>query len=277
MTEEQERWAGTFDHVADDYARERPTYPDGLVDAACAGAKRILEVGCGTGQLTAALVTRGVAVHAIDPAPNMLRLAGRITGATFEQTRFEDFEPRTTYDALLSASAFHWVDPTASWDRAAAVLKPGGWLALMQYVGLATPETAEHDRVMLRALERVDAQIAATWPRPRDAATLHAGVHERRENVSDVWAWLTSKPLAVPDTAFGPADLTLVPVFREQTAEELEALFRTTSFWFQLGDERAAALAAENRKAIAELGGTARWAEAAVLVTAAVRPPHALH
>jgi hypothetical protein len=35
MTDEQERYAGTFDRVADDYARERPTYPDELVERPC--------------------------------------------------------------------------------------------------------------------------------------------------------------------------------------------------------------------------------------------------
>src|SRR3954449_1201076 len=125
MTEEQERYAGTFDQVADDYARERPTYPDELVDAACAGAASVLEVGCGTGQLTASLVARGLAVHAIDPAPNMLRVARTNAAATFEHTRFEDFEPTRRYDAVFSASAFHWVDPNVSWEKAAAALRPG--------------------------------------------------------------------------------------------------------------------------------------------------------
>ena len=275
MTEEQRRYGGTFDQVADDYARERPTYPDEIVDAACAGARHVLEVGCGTGQLTAALVARGLSVHAIDPAPNMLRLAARLENATFEQARFEDFEPATSYDAVLSASAFHWVDPTVSWDRAAAALKPGGKLGLIQYVGVATPETAEYDAALLAALERVAPEIAATWPRPRNVAALRAGVHERRDNISAVWAWLTSKPLAVPETAFGEVSLTLVPVIREHTADELEALLRTTAFRFQLGEERATALMAENRRVIDGLGGTARWAAAAVLVTA-VRPTRAL-
>jgi SAM-dependent methyltransferase len=277
MTDEQERYAGTFDRVADDYARERPAYPDELVERACAGAEHVLEVGCGTGQLTAAIAARGIAVHAIDPAPNMLRLAARIAGATFEQTRFEDFRSDTAYDAVLSASAFHWVDPAVGWDRAAAVLEPGGRLALMQYVSLATEETADYDAAMLDALARVAPDLAATWPRPRDAAALRAGVHERRENISVAWAWLTSKPLAVPQTAFGPVELTLVPVVREQTADQLEALFRTTAFSFQLGEQRARALLAANRKVIDARGGIARWAEAAVLLTAAMRPPGALH
>jgi SAM-dependent methyltransferase len=275
MTDEQERYAGTFDRVADDYARERPAYPEELVERACAGAGHVLEVGCGTGQLTAAIAARGIAVHAIDPAPNMLRLAARIAGATFEQTRFEDFAPDTRYDAVLSASAFHWVDPHVSWDRAAAVLKPGGRLALMQYVSLANDETADYDAAMADALARVAPDLAATWPRPRDAAALDAGVD--RDNISAAWAWLISKPVAVPVTAFGPVELTLVPVMRERTADEMEALFRTTAFSFQLGEDRARALLAENRKLIEARGGIARWAEAAVLVTAAMRPPGALH
>jgi hypothetical protein len=67
-----------FDAIAEDYDRFRPTYPPALVDEACArlapGAW-VLEIGCGTGQLTAALVARGLRVAAVDPGPNMIALA----------------------------------------------------------------------------------------------------------------------------------------------------------------------------------------------------------
>jgi hypothetical protein len=67
-----------FDAIADEYDRFRPTYPPALVDEACArlapGAW-VLEIGCGTGQLTAALVARGLRVAAVDPGPNMIALA----------------------------------------------------------------------------------------------------------------------------------------------------------------------------------------------------------
>src|SRR5215470_13486194 len=93
------QYAGVFDGVADDYGRERPTYPDELVDTACAigglnAGAEVLEVGCGAGQLTGALVTRGLRVHAIDPGPNMVRVARERVGAAapvvFDVGRFED-------------------------------------------------------------------------------------------------------------------------------------------------------------------------------------------
>src|SRR3954447_10892896 len=111
MTEEQERYAGVFDGIADAYARERPTYPDELVDQACAGVRTALEIGCGSGQLTRALVARGLDIDALDPAPNMVAEARKHANATYHIGRFEDFDPPRRYDAVLSASAFHWVDP----------------------------------------------------------------------------------------------------------------------------------------------------------------------
>ena len=86
-----------FDAVAEAYDRERPSYPPELVDAACAigGLARgspVLEVGCGTGKLTEALVERGLSVEAVDPGPNMIAFARSRTGdaARFHVGRFED-------------------------------------------------------------------------------------------------------------------------------------------------------------------------------------------
>ena len=59
------RHGQVFDDVAGEYDRHRPTYPDELVDQACQVAgigsgDEVLEVGCGSGQLTRALVTREI-------------------------------------------------------------------------------------------------------------------------------------------------------------------------------------------------------------------------
>ena len=70
-----------FDEVAEDYDRHRPTYPDMLVDRACEGigpGAAVLEIGCGTGQLTRSLLARGLRVTAVEPGEQLIRIAGAV-------------------------------------------------------------------------------------------------------------------------------------------------------------------------------------------------------
>jgi SAM-dependent methyltransferase len=66
-----------FSSAVDYYAQYRPGYPQGLVDALAAragldGTQRVLDIGCGTGQLTIPLARHSQAVVAIDPVAGML-------------------------------------------------------------------------------------------------------------------------------------------------------------------------------------------------------------
>ena len=86
------------------------------------------------------------------------------------------------------------------------------------------------------ALARLAPEIATEHHAPRDLATIEAGVEERRENISEVWAWLAHPGLAVPEAEelFGTTTLTAVRRVKEQTAEELWAMFETTSLYHRL-------------------------------------------
>src|ERR1700712_1492679 len=137
---------GVFDGVAEAYDAARPGYPQELVDAAIEagrldGGPRILEIGSGTGKLTELLVGRGLRVHAVEPGANLTAAARRRLGATaavrFDETTFEDANlPEGAYDAIFSATAFHWVEPQVGWAKAARTLAPGGLLALLTHIGL---------------------------------------------------------------------------------------------------------------------------------------------
>jgi len=104
---------------------------------AAAGVGRgdpVLEVGCGTGQLTRRLVTSGCALTAVDLGPAMVARARRNVpdGVTFVVSPFEDLDvPPSTYQLIVSATAFHWIDPEVGFARAAQRLRPGGWLAVL--------------------------------------------------------------------------------------------------------------------------------------------------
>lgn len=127
----------TFDTVAELYERARPVYPDELVDDLVAAAgldrtSRVLEIGCGTGQLTRALVARGIDVTCVEAGPRMAEIARRTApGARIVVQRFEDWQPDAVYDAVCCATAWHWLDPAIAAPKVHALLRPAGTLAVI--------------------------------------------------------------------------------------------------------------------------------------------------
>lgn len=276
---DQRRFGAVFDTVAVEYDRHRPTYPDELVDHACAigglaPGDRALEIGCGTGQLTRTLVARGLHVTAVEPGENLIALAERhVDGpgrVEFVNHRFEDASPGDGFAVAFSASAFHWVDPDVSWRKVAQSLKPDGLLALIQYCGVRDERTAADDEAVMAALARAAPEIAADWPAPRDLDTVLAGAEDRRENVSEVWAWVGSAPVARAYAAalFDEVEVAVVPAFLEHTAEELNALLRTLSPYHRMSPAEQRALERGNREIEERLGRPIRSTVIAVLVTA---------
>jgi ubiquinone/menaquinone biosynthesis C-methylase UbiE len=271
------RVTGTvFDDVAAEYDRHRPTYPDELVDEARTRAglepgDEVLEIGCGSGQLTRALVARGLNVTAVEPGKNLIALAAQKAKATYINTRFEDADlPSNTYRAAFSASAFHWIDPKVGWRKVADVLTSNGTLALLQYCGLEDPRTKPDQDAVLDILARVAPDIAAAWPAYRDMDTTLAGMEQRRDNVSNTWAWLGSYDVAREYAAglFGDVQVTLIPMLLEHTPAELNAVFRTLSAYARLAPDQRDAIEREYQALYERLGRPIRSSTAAVLVTA---------
>jgi SAM-dependent methyltransferase len=274
------RYGKVFDEVAADYDRNRPTYPDELVDRACRVAgigsgDPVLEVGCGSGQLTRGLVARGLHVTALEPGKHLLSLAEQnLEGpgqVGFVQARFEDAQlPHSHFRAVFSASAWQWIDPEVSWQKAARALVPGGTLALIQYCGLQEERSAGDQEALLSALARVAPEIAAGWPRYWDLATIAAGVEQRRENVSEVWAWIGSHDVArsYAGRLFCEVQIARVPTLLEQTPDELNALLGTASFYQRLSAHQRQALQSESVAIFERLGRPIRSSTVAVLVTA---------
>jgi SAM-dependent methyltransferase len=274
------RYGTVFDEVADEYDRTRPMYPDALVDRACEVAglgygDPVLEIGCGSGQLTRSLLARGLRVTAVEPGGNLIRLAERnlegAGGAEFVNARFEDAElPRGYFLAAFSASALHWVDPTVSWRKIAGALADGGTLALLSYFGIEEPRSRDDQDAVLAAMAKVAPDVAAGWPAYRDIDGTLAGTERRRGNVSEVWAWLGSYDLAQDDAAglFRDVQVALVPKLVELTASELNATIRTMSHYARLSPAQRQELAQEYEAMYARLGRPIRASTVTALVTA---------
>jgi SAM-dependent methyltransferase len=129
----------TFDEVAELYDRVRPGYPDQLFEhLAALGAigpgHRVLEIGCGTGQATVPLAERGCQVVAVELGARLAEVArrklARFPEVTVVTAAFEEWPlPAEPFDLVLSATAFHWIDPAVRVLKSAEALGPRGLLA----------------------------------------------------------------------------------------------------------------------------------------------------
>jgi trans-aconitate methyltransferase len=122
----------SFDGAAEIYHGIRPSYPPPLfrdLFRLLPSHPAVLEVGPGTGQATRDLLSRGAAVHAIEIGPAMaarLRQALPSHALTITVGDFEEVDiAERGFDALFSATAYHWISPRAQVERPVSVLKPG--------------------------------------------------------------------------------------------------------------------------------------------------------
>ncbi|MFE4057667.1 class I SAM-dependent methyltransferase [Streptomyces sp. NPDC059096] len=183
----------TFDEDAELYDRARPAYPAPLVEALAAAARlgpgrRLLEVGPGTGQLTVPLARYGCSVTAVELGPSLAAVASRNLGpypaAEVVVAPFETWAaPPEPYDAMVVATAFHWLDPAVRLDRAADALRDGGLLALVTTHHVASETTRSDDAFFAdaqRCYERWDPatppglRLRASAPVATDTAELAA-------------------------------------------------------------------------------------------------------
>ncbi|MFC5820636.1 class I SAM-dependent methyltransferase [Nonomuraea harbinensis] len=129
----------TFDRAAATYQDARPDYPaelyaDLLDVTGVTPSAHLLEVGCGPGKATLPPARMGFRITAVElgaalAAEARRRLAG-FSGVSVITSSFEDWEPRDRFDLVYAATAWKWVDPEVKYAKAAALLTPGGHLAV---------------------------------------------------------------------------------------------------------------------------------------------------
>jgi SAM-dependent methyltransferase len=125
---------GAFGTVAGEYDRLRSGPPPEALDWLLpAGATDALEVGAGTGILTRLLLGRIGHVTAVEPDGRMRAvLDATATGADVRAGVAEELPVESgSYDVVIAASAWHWVDEARAVPEVARVLRPGGRLALV--------------------------------------------------------------------------------------------------------------------------------------------------
>jgi SAM-dependent methyltransferase len=125
--------ASSFGAVATEYAEHRPDYSPAAVAWALQSAPgpRILDLGAGTGKLTAVLGAQGDDVVAVEPDAQMLdELRRRLPGVEALAGSAEALPlPDGSVDAVLAGHSMHWFEMGAAGPEIARVLRPGGVFA----------------------------------------------------------------------------------------------------------------------------------------------------
>ena len=124
-------WIEGFTEGAD------PEYEDQIIPLAVAeqgGADRVLDLGCGDGQIARALASSGVSVVGVDPTTNQIDVAAeRAGGPVFAQAGaavlpFSD----GAFDGVIACLVFEHIDDVdAAIGEVARVLRPGGRFTFM--------------------------------------------------------------------------------------------------------------------------------------------------
>jgi SAM-dependent methyltransferase len=131
--DERLRLSSSFGPAATAYAEHRPGYAHAAVRWALerAPGQRVLDLGAGTGKLTATLVALGAEVIAVEPDPAMRTELPRAlpTVRALPGSAEAIPLPDASVDAVLAGHALHWFDMDVAGPEIARVLAPGGILA----------------------------------------------------------------------------------------------------------------------------------------------------
>lgn len=94
--------------------------------------ERILDLGCGTGHLTAKIAEAGAVVVGLDSSPAMIAQARQnFPSLRFVLAEARDFRFEEPFDAVFSNAVLHWIHDAESVVKCvAAVLRPGGRFVL---------------------------------------------------------------------------------------------------------------------------------------------------
>ncbi|HEY1783760.1 MAG TPA: class I SAM-dependent methyltransferase [Roseiarcus sp.] len=232
-----------FDEIATLYEAARPGYPDALIEDVVSHADlklndRILEVGCGTGQATKSFAGQGFPILAIEPGPELLRVARRslagFSNVAFLETTFEAYPARAAFRLIVAAQSWHWVSPETRFHKAAKALSPRGSLAVFGHVPVGLPAA------LLARFKDIYLRRTGRWGRPPEAWYLPDGPFK---------GWFDESGL------FGPVEHRNYPwQWRHTTASYLDFL-RTRSDLRMLEPGKRDEMLSEIAAAVEDHGG----------------------
>ncbi len=215
-----------YQGVASQYDRFRLGYPDSMIAdlafrAGLTGRGRLLDLACGTGQITLAMQDRFAEYWAVDQEPDMVELVSRRAAApgrpdvTAIASRAEGCAlPAGSFELVAVGNAFHRLDRPTVAAKVFRWLEPGRCLALLWSSGPWTG-TADWQSAMAEALD--------DWMRERgEADRIPTGWDRVREEHPD--------DEVLQQSGFEVMGTFAFPTLHAWTADELIGFVSSTSF-----------------------------------------------
>jgi SAM-dependent methyltransferase len=255
-TEERLRHGSSFGAAAAAYAQHRPGYAEAAVRWALEPVwvrrpVRVVDLGAGTGKLTAMLVRFRLDVTAVEPDQHMLAELRRAMPSVRSVPGGAEAIPLpdASVDAVLAGQAMHWFDMDRAMPEIARVLTPGGVLAGLWNV--------DDDRVgwVAELAEISKRKSSVTLMRWRDGAG-----RSRRERLIEAGSGLFH---AVEEHEFGHG--------QRRTADSLLATIATHSHLLVMDESERAGLLAQVRDFLSARPETSTGEFALPMVTVALR------
>lgn len=244
--------AGLFRGTAVWYAQFRRGYPPAVVElltqrARLTASSRVLDLGCGTGQLALDLAPFVASVTGVDVDEDMLAAAAAgaakrgLSNCDWVRSSAETMSHKPgSFDLVVIGSAFHWMDRRLVAARVYDMLVPNGLLAV-----LGNP-TALADVSRREGIGKVISEVqdrwfdAADFPRASPLEVRHEAV--------------------LADSPFGGAEVSYIPTSEDWDVDRFIGLLRSTSLRpDQILGERFADFARDLRQAILAVVPEGRW------------------
>jgi SAM-dependent methyltransferase len=246
--------SSSFGAAAVAYAEHRPDYAQAAVRWALEPAPglRVLDLGAGTGKLTATLVALGVDVVAVEPDPAMLAELRRtpVDVRALSGSAEAIPLPDASVDAVLAGNAMHWFDMAVAGPEMARVLVPGGILAGLWNV-------IDNRVEWVAGLERVSGS-AAIGPRDTLSSWRAATANAHLPNIGLV-------------ARFGSPEQAEFPHGQRRTADSLVATIATRSGVLVMPAQEQEATLGRIRAFLASRPETARGEFTLPLLTGVLR------
>jgi trans-aconitate 2-methyltransferase len=154
--------------------RSRP-FADLLSSVRVVDPKLVVDLGCGSGQLTSSLAERwpGAQIVGLDSSPEMIMRAADFAGprVRFQLQDLRDWRPETSVDVIISNATLQWVPGHRDLlPFLVSALSPDGWLAFQVPGNFDAPS---HELLRRLAADPRYAPMLAdvVWPAAADAAS----------------------------------------------------------------------------------------------------------